>query len=183
LQETAKVGGPNPPRPTISQSLIRARSKFLALNLSWAAIAFFVILIGGLSGFYVISVLGVFILIASLIAPSRTSAPRRQPLPQGRVGTPTRSPPQRQAPPSQAQAESKLLQMPQPTSQTMFPQDANQGYASNMALFPASMFPSTSPVATPAQPQVQKKPSEVPEPRDELVEMGAILLFLRLISG
>jgi len=64
----------------------------------------------------------------------------------------------------------------------MFPQTANQGYASNMALFPAAMFPSASPVAMSAQPQVQKKPSDTPEPRDELVEMGAILLFLKLLS-
>jgi hypothetical protein len=65
----------------------------------------------------------------------------------------------------------------------MFPQTANQGYASNMAIFPATMFPSASAVEMPAQPQAQKKPSEMPESRDELVEMGAILLFLKLLSG
>ena len=74
---------------------------------------------------------------------------------------------------------------PSAPTQTMFPQASNQGYASNMALFPASMFPSMVPMPAPAQApaEVQKQPAPPPESRDELVEMGAILVFLKLLSG
>jgi hypothetical protein len=65
----------------------------------------------------------------------------------------------------------------------MFPVSSNQGYASNMALFPASMFPSTNPVSMPAQPQRQKETPEKVEPRDEVIDLAAIVVLLRLLSG
>jgi hypothetical protein len=64
----------------------------------------------------------------------------------------------------------------------MFSQQANQGYASNMAIFPLTMFPSMSPVSLAQQPPEQKKPAPAEESDQDLLEVLALVVLLRILQ-
>ncbi|MDV3244704.1 MAG: hypothetical protein LYZ66_05990 [Nitrososphaerales archaeon] len=51
------------------------------------------------------------------------------------------------------------------------------------ALFPTAIFPSMFPVSPSQQGQQPQPAAEKQESRDELVELAAVVAFLRLISG
>jgi len=56
--------------------------------------------------------------------------------------------------------------------------------SSSSALFPSAMFPTLSLAipTTPGAPVGETAPNQ-PEPRDELLELGALLVLLRVLSG
>jgi len=123
-------------------------------------------------GLYLLSFFGLLLLIPALLSTPRPSSP---PAP-----TQAKQETRRIAPPAAKQPETA----PQTASQmamaaTPFPVQ-QQSYSP--PLFPTPMFPSLSQTAI--QPQPRGVPaSEKPATQDELLEAGAILLLLRLISG
>jgi len=64
----------------------------------------------------------------------------------------------------------------------MFPQASNEGYATNSALFPTTMFPSMSPLPAAPQHPAQKPQTEKAESQNDLVEMAAIVVLLKMLS-
>ena len=64
---------------------------------------------------------------------------------------------------------------------------SKEGYNSTMPLFPVamspSMFPSMSPGPVAPQPQAQKQPAETAGSTNDLVEMAAIVVLLKMLSG
>ena len=143
-----------------------------ALNRNLVFFAAFLILIGVGSGVYLISFLGVLLLIPALLSPSRLPAPR--------VPTSGQTqPPRRIIPPAPA----KHPQSPQETQPMAAQMEAPmqyQGYAG--PLFPAPMFPSLSQMGAPPS-ATSRPPPPVTQGRDELLEVGAILAALKLLSG
>jgi len=123
-------------------------------------------------GLYLLSFFGLLLLIPALLSTPRPSAP---PAPtQAKQETRRIAPPAAKRPETVSPAASPMAITP--TSVPAQP----QSYAP--ALFPAPMFPSLSQAAI--QPQPRGMPaSEKPEAQDELLEAGAILLLLKLISG
>jgi hypothetical protein len=150
------------------------------LNLSLATAAFVIIVLGAAVGFYPISVLGVIILLGALLAQSGPPAPRRQPIPQRSTMQQSRIAPPRVAPQSASKPTPQMVPQSQP--QTMFPQASNEGYASNSALFPFTMFPSMSPLPAAPQPHTQKPATEKAETQNDLVEMAAVVVLLKMLS-
>ncbi|HYB07537.1 MAG TPA: hypothetical protein VEB87_05220 [Nitrososphaerales archaeon] len=127
-------------------------------------------------GLYLLSVFGLLLLIPALLSAPRPSTPPAptQPKQETRRIVPRAAErPETAHPPALTPAPSMAMATTPVPAQT-------QSYAP--ALFPTSMFPSLSQTAI--QPQPQNVPaSEKPAAQDELLEAGAILLLLRLISG
>lgn len=151
------------------------------MNASLAALAFLMIILGAGAGFYPISVLGVVILVAALLVPSRPQAPRPLPSTQESGGATIRAEQPRAAYAPMTRQPPQTATRPSP--EPMPAPELNQGYTSTSALFPTTMFPSMSPVPMIPQPPETKKPSETPAPANDLVEMAAIVVLLKMLSG
>ena len=122
-------------------------------------------------GAYILSFLGLILLIPSIIP---DPPPPAKHAPQKEKQEPRRIIPRQPSQPADA---------PQPQRsymQDISPPPQPQAYAS--ALFPAPMFPSLSPMAAPMQPPEEAARGKQ-ESRDELVEVGAILALLKLALG
>lgn len=123
-------------------------------------------------GFYLLSILGLLLLIPGLL-----SSPRP---PMTRVPAPPREEPRGIAPlarPQQVPAapapEPKVMDVPPPSTESP---------TYSQPLFPMPMFPSLSQMGTAAQPPMERMEGKQ-EGRDELLEVGAILAFLKLAFG
>jgi len=149
------------------------------LNRGLAVFSFVLIVLGISSDFYPISILGGILLIAALLAPSRARVPRPVPT------TPERRRVTRPIPTSPPTPAST----PQPSPKMQAQAVQTQTRPSEIqtvtipALFPTTMFPSMNPAVPSQQLQEQKPTGEKPESRDELLELGALAVLLRLLSG
>jgi len=141
------------------------------LNRNLVYFSVLLILLGIGSEVYVLSLLGLLLLIPALLSPARppvrrTPAPRQEarrivPQQPPRVSTQTPSPPH----------TIEIAPTPPVQQQTYTP-----------ALFPMPMFPSLSQMGS--TPQPVKEPAQAKqEARDELVEVGTILALLKLAFG
>jgi hypothetical protein len=158
------------------------------LNTSVVAFAAVLIFGGIVLGVDLIVVLGVFLLIAGLLAsPKKQSkipvSKTNQPSQPSRVSAqPSYSPHPKAEPPMAAQMPMQAQQpaytlmsgtpMPSPTLQS--------GYAP--PLFPTAIFPTLSLASTYRQPESKEK-QPPPSERDELLEFGLLLAVFKLVSG
>ena len=143
------------------------------MNRNLVYFSFFLVLIGVGFGFYLLSFLGLLLLIPALLSPSRLPAPRPQQ---------PRQPPRRIIPQAPQPQPSASMESATPTAYA----SASVAYSSQQmqpssALFPTTMFPSLSQMGTsPAEPS---QPPAKNEPKDDLVEVGTILVLLKLVFG
>ena len=160
------------------------------MNRNLLVFSLFIIVAGLAFGLYIISFFGLLLLIPALAPsprpPARNAPPPSQPQPWGRA-TPRRSspsppappmPPPRTepvappAPPVASMATSYLTPSPSPTQPVSY----------SLALFPSPLLPSLSTMGS--VPQPAKMQQEVRhEGVDELVEVGALLVILKLVLG
>jgi hypothetical protein len=148
------------------------------MNSGLAGFAVLLIILGGISGVYLISVLGVFLIIPALLVPSRSRVPppprksdsgwgvfqgSRQPAP---MSAPAQAPPAPVAPAPMYSAR------PAPTT-------------ASQALFPGTMFPSLALSANSAPASQAPPPEAQPQPakQDDLLETVALLAFLKVLSS
>ena len=155
------------------QPLIRRGGRGdLGMNRGLLIFALLLVFLGIGFGLYLLSIFGLLLLIPALLSAPRPSTP---PAPiQAKQETRRIVPPAAKRPETAPSAATPMAMAttPVPTQP--------QSYAP--ALFPTTMFPSLSQAAI--QPQPRGVPaSEKPAAQDELLEAGAILLLLRLISG
>jgi len=147
------------------------------LNRALVYVSLFLILVGIGLGIYLVSFLGVLLLIPALLSPTN--------LPKPRPPTSTQSqPPRRIIPPAPAQPaasapESQPMTTVSMTSTPMYTPTQYQGYSG--PLFSATMFPSLSTMGTP-QP-TPGPPPPTNQGKEDLLEVVAILAVLRLLSG
>ena len=140
------------------------------MNRSLVYFSVFLILIGIGFGFYVLSLLGAILLIPSLLSPTQ--------LPARRAPGPTQpQPPRRIIPPKPAHPVAPATE-PATAAPSYTPMQY-QGFTG--ALFPGPMFPSLSQMGAPQPTAGQTPPAS--QGRDELLEVGAILAVLKLLSG
>jgi len=143
---------------------------------------------GFVSGIYLVSLIGLLLLIPSLASPSQ--APARKPPPQTSQPSqpPRRAAPPVHKPPPPAQMSSPKTEPATPPAQEMTYMSTSPSVPSMQplsytpALFPSPMLPSLSLMGSP--PSQAKAPQEVRREReDELVEVGAMLALLKLVLG
>ena len=148
------------------------------------------IIVGAFVGVLTVPLVGVFLLMLSLVIPGskrvppqRGQAPQQvtQASPMGEVIGSVMGPPP-------APTVPQYMKAPAPSS--MQPSGYEQrAAAGSPALFPTSMFPSLVPSQPALMPMTEagkKKEGEEEkkaEARDELLELGAILIALRLLSA
>lgn len=131
------------------------------------------ILVGIVFGIYLVLFLGVLLLIPAALSSARLPS-QRTPIPQ------PEEPAMRIIPPMPARP-APSAQEPQPMATSpMYTPIQYQGYSG--PLFPAPMFPSLSQMGAPPTTAGQAPPS-ASQGRDELLEAGAILAVLKLLSG
>ena len=147
------------------------------MNRNLLVFALLLIFAGFFVGYDLIAFFGVLLLIPALLSPTRI--PTRP--------TPTSSAPQprRIAPPPPKQPEA-AMQAPQaaPMAAAMGSpsyQPQSMGYAA--PLFPTSMFPSLSGMTGTQLPPPKEPEHGKPREQDELLEVGALLVLLRILSG
>jgi len=136
------------------------------------------IVVGAFLGVYLVSFLGLLVLIPALVA-SSNPPPRPQP-------SSARQPPRRVIPPQAMEAKAEVA----PPSQSMSGQMSmaatpapTQPQTYSPALFPSSFMPTLTQMST--YPQMTREPQgpKKQEERDELVEVGTILVLLKLVLG
>jgi hypothetical protein len=142
------------------------------LNRTLLTFAGLLILLGLGFGIYVVSLFGLLLIFPALIAGSR---PPTRPAPQ-----PAREEPRRIAPPPYSQPQVAVPQTP-PMAAPQTP-PAMQSLTYSPALFPTPLLSTLAPMASPP-PSVKERQDGKPEERDELVEVGTILVFLKLFFG
>ena len=149
------------------------------MNRSLVYFALFLILISIGFGIYLLTFLGVLLLIPALMSPARPPAPRTPPAtaqPPRRIIPPTPVRPAVTATESQPMASTSMYA---PTATPTYAPTQYQGYSG--PLFSTPMFPSLSQMGAPAPTTSQPPPTN--QGRDELLEVGAILAVLKLLSG
>jgi hypothetical protein len=152
------------------------------LNKNLVYFSIFLIFIGIGFGIYLISLLGAILLIPGLLSPTRLPAPR---IPAPASAKPPRRiiPPTPAHPTAPASEPQPMATSPSYTSVSSASMDTPmqyQGYTG--PLFPAPMFPSLSQMGAPPSVTIQPPPP-TNQGRDELLEVGAILAVLKLLSG
>jgi ABC-type antimicrobial peptide transport system permease subunit len=151
------------------------------MNRNLLGFGFLIILVGIGSGFYLLSIIGLVIMIPALLAPSkiptRPSQSTRSSASTVRPGTRRIIPPPiiRQPEPPTSQPQHQLVVQATADSQISTP-------TFSQALFPNSIFPSLSLISGSVQPPASSIPVKSSE-RDEVLELGAILAFLRIAFG
>jgi hypothetical protein len=146
------------------------------MNRGLLGFSILLIFIGFVSGYYAISLLGIFLFFPAILTTPRSKtqrAPVSTSQPPRRIA-PREVPPVPQFTPAQPEAAKPAPPTPLPASQ---PQ-ANY----SPSLFPNPMFPSFSQPLTGQQPPAEKK-DQPQGSRDELLEAGALLTLLKLALG
>jgi hypothetical protein len=148
----------------------------LRLNRNLLLFSLFLVVVGAVFDFYIVSLFGVLLLVPALLQPSRTRASPAPGQPRQDVRRVTPAKPQSGAQPAQM--------APQPSASEPPPQqlNASQSYSYSPALFPRAIFPSLSLQGSPMQ-QTALPPEGRPAERDDLIEAGVILALARLILG
>ncbi|MDA4124368.1 MAG: hypothetical protein OK438_02790 [Thaumarchaeota archaeon] len=147
------------------------------MNRNLLVASVFLILVGIAFGFYPVTLIGFFLLFPALLSsprpgPMKTPTTRPQEQPRRIMPHPT---PVTEALPLPA------VTAPLPTATPSSSQPIPHSLASySSALFPNSMFPNLS-LASPTQSSTAK--TEAPAAKDELLEVGALLAFLKLVLG
>jgi hypothetical protein len=150
-----------------------------AMNGGLAAFAILLIAIGALSGVFILSILGVFLLIPALLVPNRNRPTVPVPtVPRSRV-----RPPMQGSQPTQTAAMPTAKKEEQMFGAAVAAQTSPPApmAPTSQALFPNAMFPSLSVPQTyqTAAPTAPPKPSG----DDEVMGMAALLVLLRFLSG
>jgi hypothetical protein len=157
------------------------------LNRNLLVFSLLLIFAGAGTGFYLIALFGLLLLIPALMSPTRVPT-RPTPAP-----TPTKYQPRRIMPPPVKQPEPAMqapsassMAVPAPAQMAAYmaaPSSESSGMSYTPPLFPTSLFPSLSGMSG-AQPPTPRGP-EHPKPRgeDDLLEVGALLVLLRLFSA
>jgi len=142
------------------------------LNRNLFVFAILLVILGIGFNIYLLSLFGLLLLIPAVLVTSRPPV-RPAPVPPKQEVRRITSPPVQRA----------EVIPPTPPPRSMMPATLPaQPQTYSPALFPTSMFPSISQVGTQPQPPREAAPAK-PSERDELVEAGAILVLLRLLSG
>lgn len=149
------------------------------MNRNLLVFALLLIFAGFGVGFYLISFFGLLLLIPALLSPTRI--PTRP--------TPTSAPSssqQRRITPTPFKQPETAVKAPTaaPTPATMAPPSYEQqagGYTP--ALFPTTMFPSLSGMTGTQPPLPKEREHAKPREQDEVLEVGGLLVLLRLLSG
>ena len=142
------------------------------MNRNLVVFSLLVILVGLALGLYILSFFGLLILI-----PAFASSPR---LPTRPAPTQPKQQPRRIMPPAPPQPESTVP--PVQTKPMGAAPTATQAQGYSPALFPSSMFPSLAGMGgTPTA--AKETPATKPEGRDELIEVGTMLVILKLVFG
>ena len=145
------------------------------MNRNLLGLSVLMILFGAVSGFYLLSIIGLVIMIPAFLSGSRL--PTRPPTSTARRETRRIIPP-------------PVVKQPEPTTylppqQGVVPVPSTNTMASptfSQALFPNAIFPSLSLVG--GSPQATAPgPSAKSAERDELLEFGAILALLKIALG
>ena len=189
MQKTAKVPSSNLGRPTIFNPYTRGLTRhWQPLNRNLLIFSLFLIIVGFVSGLYLVSFIGLLLLIPALASPSQAPARRGPPQPSQPSQPPKRVTPPLHGPPSSPPAPSPKIEPAEPPPQTMTYMSTSPSLSSMQpisytpALFPTPLLPSMSVMGS-APPQA-KAPQEVGrEKQDELVEMGAMLALLKIVFG
>lgn len=142
------------------------------MNRNLFAFAFLLILLGLGFNFYLLAFFGLLMLIPAFLSSTR---PRMRPTP-----TSVKQEPRRITPPLVRQPEVALSQT-QPKSTVVAP-SAEQPVTYSPSLFPTSMFPAHTQLGTSPQP-IRETGAVKPAERDELLEVGTMLILLRLALG
>lgn len=142
------------------------------MNRNLVLFSVLLVMLGIGSGFYLLSLLGSLFLIPALISrarppPTRATPPEKQEA--RRIIPPTPAQPPAEAAPPQVPG---YMASPQPTQQQWY----------SVALFPTTMFPSLSQLGSQVVPPFQPTTAKQ-EPRDDLVEVGAMIALLKLAFG
>ena len=153
------------------------------MNRNLLVFSLFLIILGAVSGVYLVSLFGIILLIPSALPSARQSS-RNPPQPTQTKRLPTwnaaKRMPADEGPVPSAQPDSQPAQPPEPMVAPMPGPSSMQTYSP--ALFPGSIFPPVYNLSVqtplPAGPEA-KKTSE----RDDLVEVGTLLVFLKLFLG
>ncbi|MBI3859757.1 MAG: hypothetical protein HY296_05940 [Thaumarchaeota archaeon] len=150
----------------------------IATNRPLVALSIFLIISGALFGGYAVSAIGLILFMVAVASGSRiprTTVPSGSTtLPPGRV-----APPQRIIP----KVETSFLAPPpasSPSAPSPAPFQKEDTYTG--ALFPTSIFPALSPMQSPSTRLPPERPGQAGE-RDQLLEFGAIIAFLKLAFG
>ena len=156
------------------------------MNRNLLVFSLFLIILGAVSGVYLVSLFGIILLIPSALPSARQSS-RNPPQPTQPTQTkrlPTWSAAKRmpadEEPVPSAQTDSQPAPPPEPVVAPMPGPSSMQTYSP--ALFPGSIFPPVynPSVQTPLPAGTEaKKTSE----RDDLVEVGTLVVFLKLFLG
>lgn len=156
------------------------------MNRSLLLFSILLIIAGAIAGILIVPLVGVFLLVLSLALPGAKQVPAQrgqasqQPTEASLMGDVMGPPP---APVTPQYMTAVATAPMQPSG---YEQRASAG---SPALFPTSMFPSlvpSQPAVMPMTEMGKKKEGEEerkPETRDELFELGAILIALRLLSA
>jgi hypothetical protein len=149
------------------------------MNRNLLVFALLLIFAGFGVGFYLISFFGLLLLIPALLSPTRiptrptpTSAPSSS-QPRRITPTPFKQPETAMKPPTAAPT-------PATTAPPSYEQQAG-GYAP--ALFPTTMFPSLSGMTGTQPPPPKEREHAKSREQDEVLEVGGLLVLLRLLSG
>jgi len=160
------------------------------LNRGLLLFSILLIIVGLFVGIVTVPLVGVFLLMLSLVIPgSKRVPPQRGQAPQQR----TQASPMGEViggvmgpPPAPTVPQYMTVPAAAPTQPSGYEQRASAG---SPALFPTPMFPSLVPSQPAMMPmaEAEKKKEggeeKEPEARDELFELGAILIALRLLSA
>ena len=177
--DTAKVGSSTLPRPTFNPYYIAVLRSLRAMNRGVVYLGAFMVLVGFLFGFYLLSFIGLFLLIPGLLSSSRPPLSRVPPTPPPKEDSwriipkaPTKEP--------TASSSSQPMGMAAPGQPSPSASALAQGYTP--ALFPMPMLPSLSLMGSLPQAS-SEQPAKKQGGQDELIEVGAILAMLKLVFG
>jgi len=161
-------------------------------NRELLVISVLLILFGVGSGLPILFILGFFLLFPALLLSSKPIPPKPP------IGA-SQQPPKRSSPPSpkllQAQAQTPAMESgptPLAASYASYASVQTPQISYSPSLFPSNIFPSILQATTPMSSgapqsgevsQVTMRERETREPREDLLEIGAILLLVKLVSG
>lgn len=150
------------------------------MNRNLVYVSVFLVLIGIGFGIYLLSFLGVLLLIPALLAPTnlpkpKTPAPAHSQPPPRRIIPPTPPHPAAPTPEPQSMATPSTYA---PMTASMYTPMQYQGFSG--PLFPAPMFPALSQMGAPPPPT---QPPVSNQGKEDLLEVLALLAVLRLLSG
>lgn len=139
------------------------------------AFAIFLIAVGEVTGYGILSIFGFFLLFPALLMP-----PRRPPQQKVQQKVEQKVQPKRVEPPT-LPAQPAAAPATVPMAKPEMPRPSQPSYSP--ALFPTAMFPSISPTPVASTATIKLGETAAAKPRDEVIEYGVLYAFLRLLAG